>query len=82
MSQRYIAVRVVSEIGQNVYRLIGPAGDGDKAIPHQRYGWPEQIIVILKEERYYRPTVQITTSAMVPGRFLTDAYGISIEDIE
>lgn len=82
MSQRYVAVRVTSEIGPNVYRLIGPAKEDDKAIPHPRYGWPEQVIALLKDERNYRPTVRIIASTMRPWSYLADAHGISIEEIE
>lgn len=79
MTYRYTAVRVASDRGPNVYRLVGPATDTDKGVPHPRYGWPEQVVVVLRSEDHYRPTIELTASSLRPGVLLTNAVGITVE---
>lgn len=78
---RYLALKVASDHGVSRYRLAGPADPGDKGIPHPRYGWPEQVILVLDSEYRWRPVVTLSVSALNPGKFLTDAVGIAVEDL-
>lgn len=78
LKQRYVAVKVSSDRGPNVYRLVGPASADDAEIKHSRYGWPEQVIVLF-EEKDYVPVFQLSISTLAPNRYLTNVFGISVE---
>ncbi len=81
MTHRYIANKVASDRGPNIYRLVGPAADTEKGVPHPRFGWPDQVVVLLLSDHHYRPVIELTASSLHPGRFLTNAIGITVEEI-
>lgn len=72
MLHRYFAVRVSSERGANIYRLIGLAKDTDKThIP--RAGKLPDYLVLTTENSANWVSVVVLSASPIFGRFTVDA---------
>ena len=71
MLHRYFAVRVSSDRGPNVYRLIGLAKDADKTHKPIRAGFPDFLILATENESEWLPTVTLSVSPLTH-RYLVD----------
>lgn len=64
MVHRYFAVRVSSDRGSNIYRLIGRAKETDKPHAHRSVDWPDYLILTTENESDWLPVVELTLSPM------------------
>lgn len=70
MSQKYVALRVSSDAGNNVYRAVGLAAEGERGHPMPSQGarekWPEKIIFTLESEHLWVPVFHVFEGASRP----------------
>ena len=62
MLHRYFAVRVHSDRGSNIYRIIGLADETDKTHIPRAGAWPDHLILTTENESDWVPTVELTLS--------------------
>ena len=71
MVHRYFAVRVSSDRGSNIYRLIGLANETDKLHTPSSGDWPDYLILTTQNESDWVPIVELSVSPM-SGRYLVN----------
>ena len=77
MTHRYFAVNVDSDLGGNIYRLIGLAAETDRTAAAARGKWPAYIIVTMEDEIEWVPVVELSVSP-ISGR-LYASHGLAVE---
>ena len=76
MLHRYFAVRVSSDRGTNVYRLIGLAQDTDKTHKPLGAGFPDFLVLTTENESDWLPTVTLSVSPLTHRYFVDCAMAV------